>query len=121
MRRIGDTLGGHQPSPGIVYPTLRYLESEGFVRSYKEGRRTVYSITEGGVKYLEENRDKLKCFMERAHKVKILKKMVPQDILFLLEELASKYERMTDEQRDEVRRAFWRLIQDLSKILGEVR
>ncbi len=121
MRRIGDTLGGYPPSPGIVYPTLRSLESEGLVRSDKEGKRTVYSITEGGVRYLEENEDKLRCFMERARKVKILKEMVPHDIFPLLEELASKYERMTDEQRDEVRRAFWRLIQDLSRILGDVR
>ncbi|MCC6029318.1 MAG: PadR family transcriptional regulator [Candidatus Korarchaeum sp.] len=120
MRRIGDTLG-HPPSPGVVYPTLRSLESEGLVRSGREGRRTVYSITEEGVKYLKENEDRIRCFMERADRIKILKKMVPHDIFPLLEELASKYGRMTEEQRDEVRRAFWRLIQDLSRILGDVR
>jgi len=120
MRRIGDTLG-HPPSPGVVYPTLRSLKSEGLVRSGREGRRTVYSITEEGVKYLKENEDRIRCFMERADRIKILKKMVPHDIFPLLEELASKYGRMTEEQRDEVRRAFWRLIQDLSRILGDVR
>ncbi|WP_125671080.1 PadR family transcriptional regulator [Candidatus Methanodesulfokora washburnensis] len=121
MKRIGDVLGGNPPSPGIVYPTLQFLENKGFVRSGKAGKRTIYSITEEGIRYLEENEDKLRCFMEKAGRMKIVKKMVPHDIFPLLEELASKYDRMTEEQRDEVKRAFWRLIQDLSRILGDVR
>ncbi len=59
--------------------------------------------------------------MEKADKMKIIRKMVPHDIFPLLEELASRYDRMTEEQRDEVRRAFWRLIQDLSRILGDLK
>lgn len=121
MKRIGDELGGHPPSPGIIYPTLQFLENKGLVKSEKYGKRIVYRITEEGIRYLEENRNKLRCFMEKADRMKVIRKMVPHDIFPLLEELASRYDRMTDEQRDEVRRAFWRLIQDLSRILGDVR
>jgi len=121
MKRIGEELGGHPPSPGIIYPTLQFLESRGFIKSEKSGKRNVYRITEEGIRYLEENRDKLRCFMEKADKMKIIRRMVPHDIFPILEELASKYERMTDEQKNEVRRAFWRLIEDLSRVLGDVR
>lgn len=47
------------PSPGSVYPTLQALEDEGLIRIEPvEGRRTA-SLTELGVTYVEEHRDRL--------------------------------------------------------------
>jgi len=51
------TAGWYAPSPGIVYPTLTYLEEVGYVTSEAEGAKKLYTITEDGRAHLEENRD----------------------------------------------------------------
>ncbi|HEY8264712.1 MAG TPA: PadR family transcriptional regulator [Methyloceanibacter sp.] len=51
------TSGCYSPSPGVVYPTLTFLEEAGYVTAESEGAKKRYSITEGGRAYLEENRD----------------------------------------------------------------
>ncbi len=49
--------GFYSPSPGIVYPTLTYLEEVGYVSSASEGNKKVYTITEAGRQHLNENRE----------------------------------------------------------------
>ncbi|MBS7622286.1 PadR family transcriptional regulator [Candidatus Bathyarchaeota archaeon] len=46
----------YQPSPGVVYPTLQMLQDMGYIKSSEENGKKVYSITEEGLKYLEDNR-----------------------------------------------------------------
>jgi DNA-binding PadR family transcriptional regulator len=45
---------GYRPSPGSVYPTLQMLEEGGFVTSEEIDGKKVYTITEAGLKMLEE-------------------------------------------------------------------
>ena len=45
---------GYRPSPGSVYPTLQMLEEGGFVTSQEIDGKKVYTITEAGLKLLEE-------------------------------------------------------------------
>ena len=45
---------GYRPSPGSVYPTLQMLEEGGFVTSQEVDGKKVYTITEAGLKLLEE-------------------------------------------------------------------
>ena len=47
--------GFYSPSPGSVYPILQMLEDREFVSISKDGKKKVYSITEEGEKFLEEN------------------------------------------------------------------
>jgi len=47
----------YSPSPGVVYPTLTFLEKAGYVTAESEGAKKRYTITEEGRAYLEENRD----------------------------------------------------------------
>ena len=49
--------GVYSPSPGVVYPTLTYLEEVGYATSSAEGSKKVYSITDTGRTYLQENRE----------------------------------------------------------------
>ena len=49
--------GVYSPSPGVVYPTLTYLEEVGYATSSAEGSKKVYSITDAGRKYYRENRE----------------------------------------------------------------
>ena len=50
-----ETDGWYKPSPGTVYPTLQWLEDEGLVSSEEQEGKKVYSITNAGISYLEEN------------------------------------------------------------------
>jgi DNA-binding PadR family transcriptional regulator len=59
------TEGWYSPSPGIVYPTLTFLEEAGYVTAQTEGAKKLYSITEEGRAYLGENRDVVDAVLER--------------------------------------------------------
>jgi DNA-binding PadR family transcriptional regulator len=51
------THGAYSPSPGVVYPTLTFLEEAGYVTAESEGAKKRYTITEEGRAHLGENRD----------------------------------------------------------------
>ena len=59
------TGGWYAPSPGIVYPTLTYLEEAGYVTAQAEGSKKLYTITEEGRAHLAENRDFVEVVLER--------------------------------------------------------
>ena len=59
------TAGWYSPSPGIVYPTLTYLEEAGYVTAQAEGAKKLYTITDPGRAYLDENRDFVDAVLER--------------------------------------------------------
>jgi DNA-binding PadR family transcriptional regulator len=51
------TADWYSPSPGIVYPTLTYLEEAGYVTASAEGSKKLYTITDEGRAYLQANRE----------------------------------------------------------------
>lgn len=51
------TAGWYSPSPGVVYPTLTFLEEAGYVTAEMDGAKKRYAITEEGRDYLAANRD----------------------------------------------------------------
>src|SRR3989454_10652243 len=59
------TAGWYSPSPGIVYPTLTYLEEAGYVTAQTEGAKKLYTITDEGRAYLDDNRDFVDAVLER--------------------------------------------------------
>lgn len=59
------TAGWYSPSPGMVYPTLTYLEEAGYVTAQAEGAKKLYTITEEGRANLAENRDFVNAVLER--------------------------------------------------------
>jgi DNA-binding PadR family transcriptional regulator len=59
------TAGWYSPSPGIVYPTLTYLEEAGHVTVQAEGAKKLYSITDEGRAHLQENRAFVDAVLER--------------------------------------------------------
>src|SRR5690606_31122033 len=57
IKHIEDmTYGFYAPSPGVIYPTLTYLEEAGYVVAEQDGNKKRYAITEGGRAHLGENR-----------------------------------------------------------------
>src|SRR6267154_2195692 len=59
------TAGWYSPSPGIVYPTLTYLEEAGYLTAQTEGAKRLYTITPEGRAHLEENRDFVDAVLDR--------------------------------------------------------
>jgi DNA-binding PadR family transcriptional regulator len=58
--------GFYSPSPGSVYPTLQLLEDLGYVSAAQRDGKKVYSITDEGRKFLEENRRSVDDIWGRA-------------------------------------------------------
>ena len=59
------TADWYSPSPGIVYPTLTFLEEAGYVTVSSEGAKKLYTITAEGRAYLEANRDLADVVLDR--------------------------------------------------------
>jgi DNA-binding PadR family transcriptional regulator len=59
------TADWYSPSPGVVYPTLTYLEEVGYLTSQPEGAKKLYAITDEGRAHLEQNRDLVDAVMKR--------------------------------------------------------
>jgi DNA-binding PadR family transcriptional regulator len=59
------TADWYSPSPGIVYPTLTYLEEAGYVTASTEGSKKLYAITAEGRAYLDANRDVVDAVLDR--------------------------------------------------------
>ena len=55
----------YSPSPGIVYPTLTYLEEAGYVTAATEGSKKLYTITDEGRAYLDTQGDLVKVVLDR--------------------------------------------------------
>lgn len=89
------TADWYSPSPGIVYPTLTYLEEAGYVTAAAEGAKKLYAVTAEGRAYLEANRDVVDAVLDR---------------LTALGERVSRWRRASRGERDE-RRALPPLVQ----------
>ena len=59
------TADWYSPSPGIIYPTLTYLEEAGYVTASAEGSKKLYTITEEGNAYLKANREIVDAVLDR--------------------------------------------------------
>jgi DNA-binding PadR family transcriptional regulator len=59
------TADWYSPSPGIIYPTLTYLEEAGYVTASTEGSKKQYAITDEGRAYLDANRDVVDAVLQR--------------------------------------------------------
>ncbi|TRC97160.1 PadR family transcriptional regulator [Mesorhizobium sp. WSM4303] len=62
------TSGIYSPSPGVVYPTLTFLEEAGYAVSAADGNKKVFSITEAGQAHLTENREMIDGVLEHLER-----------------------------------------------------
>jgi DNA-binding PadR family transcriptional regulator len=57
IQAIGERSSGtYKPSPGVIYPTLQMLEEMEYARSEERDGKKVYSITDNGLKFLDERK-----------------------------------------------------------------
>jgi DNA-binding PadR family transcriptional regulator len=98
------TADWYSPSPGIVYPTLTYLEEVGYLTSQPEGAKKLYTITEDGRSHLNENRHLVEAVMKR--------------LAFIGEKAQRMRAREEGDQRDDKR---WRRMQLVRAALDNLR
>ena len=100
------TDGWYAPSPGMVYPTLTYLEEAGHVTAQAEGAKKLYTITEEGRAHLAENRAFVDAVLAR---------------LSMIGERAARMRRRFDDQEGDASRdeTLPRSIQGAFQDLGE--
>lgn len=63
------TSGSYSPSPGVVYPTLTFLEEAGHVTAATEGNKKVYAITEAGKAHLDANRAEVDAVLDHLERI----------------------------------------------------
>lgn len=64
-KAIAHLFGGvYEPSPGVVYPNLQWLEDEGLVRPVQRAGKKLYQITDDGRHFAEEGKDDMKRLLE---------------------------------------------------------
>jgi len=56
--------GEYEPSPGVIYPTLQWLEDQDYVAGTHDNGKTVYRITGTGSDFLRANRENLDAIMK---------------------------------------------------------
>ncbi|PYD49131.1 PadR family transcriptional regulator [Novacetimonas pomaceti] len=67
IRMIEEKFGGsYAPSPGVIYPTLTWLDEAGYARAVEADGRKNYHITPQGEAFLEASRTALDEILARA-------------------------------------------------------
>ncbi|MBO1324659.1 PadR family transcriptional regulator [Acetobacter sp. TBRC 12305] len=67
IKTIEEKFGGsYTPSPGVIYPTLTWLEEAGYIRPTEQDGRKSYGITPEGAAFLAANQPALEEILARA-------------------------------------------------------
>ena len=70
IRALEERSGGfYAPSPGVIYPSLTYLEEIGHAEVEAEGNRKLYRITDAGKQHLEANRTNAEAILEALTRI----------------------------------------------------
>jgi DNA-binding PadR family transcriptional regulator len=70
IRALEEKSGGfYAPSPGVIYPSLTYLEEIGHTAVEAEGNRKLYRITEAGKEHLKANRSNAEAILDALSRV----------------------------------------------------
>jgi DNA-binding PadR family transcriptional regulator len=70
IKALEERSGGfYVPSPGMVYPALTYLEEIGHATVQAEGSKKLYSITDAGRAFLEQNRETVDAILTQLERI----------------------------------------------------
>jgi DNA-binding PadR family transcriptional regulator len=70
IRTLEERSGGfYAPSPGMIYPSLTYLNELGHAEMVSEGNRKLYSITEAGRVHLDQNKAQAEMILDALTRI----------------------------------------------------
>lgn len=109
-----------RPSPGLIYPLLGRLLSEGLIDETEEGG---YIITEKGKKYLERYvniEDEIKKHLEVVEKLSFTGKVILEEIIDRLFILAGIVSQNIDRLSDELKEKYAKFLErELARVRGK--
>ncbi len=116
--------GLYKPSPGVVYPTLQMLEEMGYARSTEQEGKRVYSITEEGRKYLDnqcEIADGVRRQIRHKWGFKSIGRMVRVMAQYhaLEDLLGSGFRRLDADKAERIHQILSRAYQEIESVLQE--
>jgi DNA-binding PadR family transcriptional regulator len=72
IKAIEEMLNGHYtPSPGVIYPTLTFLEETGLIASEAQATKKLYSLTNEGRAALEANAAAIQAIRARIEETRM--------------------------------------------------
>ncbi|MEM1701800.1 MAG: PadR family transcriptional regulator [Desulfurococcaceae archaeon] len=124
MKRI-ENITGFKPPPSIIYPVLKLLEKKGFVRSehinVKNKRLVFFSITDNGLKFLEENRELVEKARLYNARLRRFREMGFPELLDLVKEIFNKAETLSQVQMEKIRRSIEEFKKTVSDLLEQLK
>jgi DNA-binding PadR family transcriptional regulator len=114
--------GFYKPSPGVIYPTLQMLEEMGYASSTEQDGKKVYSITEEGLTFLE-NQSNIADGVRRQMKHKWSFKNIGRMIMVMreyhaLEDLLGNSFRSLDaDKAEQIRQILSQAYQEIESVL----
>ena len=122
------TADWYSPSPGIVYPTLTYLEEAGYVTASSEGTKKLYAITEDGRTYLAQHRDLADAIFKRlaaaGEKIARIRRQLGDDDDSLPRSIKGAFQDLSEAVRELLRKdrdAKGRIIDVIDRAADELR
>jgi len=119
--------GFYAPSPGIVYPTLQWLEEMGYVTSSQQDNKKIYTITEEGRRFLSEQKkvtDDIKNQMRTGWEW--CSSEICDDFRYIMNELgdlwrlmARPFRKMDEEKMQRIREVISKAREEIISILKE--
>jgi DNA-binding PadR family transcriptional regulator len=116
--------GFYKPSPGVIYPTLQMLQEMGYASSVEQEGKKVYSITEEGLKFLE-NQSSIADDVRKQMRHKWSFKNIGRMVMIMreyhaLEDLLGRSFRSLDESKaEQIRQILSRAYQEIESLLQE--
>ena len=122
------TADWYSPSPGIVYPTLTYLEEAGYVTVSSEGSKKLHTITDDGRAYLAEQRDVADAILKRlaavGERMARMRRRLGDDDESLPRSISGAFQDLSEAVRAllrEDREAKGRIIDAIDRVASELR
>jgi DNA-binding PadR family transcriptional regulator len=122
------TADWYSPSPGIVYPTLTYLEEAGYVTVSSEGSKKLYTITDDGRAYLAGQRDVADAILKRlaavGERMARMRRRLGDDDESLPRSISGAFQDLSEAVRAllrEDREAKGRIIDAIDRVASELR
>ena len=116
--------GFYKPSPGVIYPTLQMLEEMGYATSTEQEGKRIYSITEEGLKFLENQSniadDVIRQMKHRWGFKNIGRMIMVMKEFHALENLLGNSFRSLDaDKAEQIRQILSRAYQEIESVLQE--
>jgi DNA-binding PadR family transcriptional regulator len=116
--------GFYKPSPGVIYPTLQMLEEMGYASSVEQEGKRVYSITEEGRKFLENQSDvadDVRRQIKRKWSFKNIGRMVliMKEYHALEDLLGSGFRSLDADRAEQIRQILSRAYREIESVLQE--